>query len=194
MSESIYISRHGQQEGPYSLQQIETMLAEGSIARYSLGRTEGLHEWVPLSKILGPAPTRTTSTVPRRTHSDQALLIEYGGIGRLTYVGLWVVFMFCTTFIRTLESTDQTPRIVLFLILTLAWMIPTVLRLRNVGKSGWWALLSFIPIANLYIGFLCLLAPEGYAHTKKLDRPAILILAAVILIILIIATAAFLNR
>lgn len=47
-----------------------------------------------------------------------------------------------------------------------------VLRLHNIGKSGWWSLLTLVPVANLYLYILCLSAPTGYKRTKKLDTPA----------------------
>lgn len=80
------------------------------------------------------------------------------------------------------------------MILALVWMIPTVLRLKNIGKSGWWALLSFIPIGNLYIAYLCFLAPEGYTRTRKLDTPAFIILGVIVLIFVTMMMAFFLNR
>jgi hypothetical protein len=35
--------------------------------------------------------------------------------------------------------------------------------------SGWSVLLFLVPIANLFVGFRLLLAPRGYAITKKAD-------------------------
>ena len=45
-----------------------------------------------------------------------------------------------------------------------------VLRFRNQGATGWWALAAFIPLVNLYIGVRALAYPEGYADGRKLDR------------------------
>ncbi len=42
-------------------------------------------------------------------------------------------------------------------------------RLENIGWSPWWSLLILLPPANLGVGILCLVCPEGYDDIKKLD-------------------------
>jgi uncharacterized membrane protein YhaH (DUF805 family) len=42
-------------------------------------------------------------------------------------------------------------------------------RLRNIGTSGWFVLLMFIPIINFLISAICQVCPEGYRDTKKID-------------------------
>ena len=44
-----------------------------------------------------------------------------------------------------------------------------VLRLRNMGMSGWSYFLLLVPIVNLFVGPRCYFGPEGYADTHKLD-------------------------
>ncbi len=43
-------------------------------------------------------------------------------------------------------------------------------RLLHVGYPPWFALMALLPGANLGIGFLCLIAPAGYARHRTLDR------------------------
>lgn len=43
------------------------------------------------------------------------------------------------------------------------------LRTRDVGLNGWFVLLLLVPLANLWLGFHLLLAPRGFAITKKSD-------------------------
>ena len=44
-----------------------------------------------------------------------------------------------------------------------------VSRLHNIGMSGWWSLFMLVPVVNLYIMAKCLLCPEGYHNSGKLD-------------------------
>lgn len=46
---------------------------------------------------------------------------------------------------------------------------PAFLRARDLGMSGWNALLLLCPIVNLFIGYDLAFAPRGYAVTRKAD-------------------------
>lgn len=48
----IFLSRNGQQFGPYALEWIESFLAEGTIGPDDLAWTAGREEWVPVSVLL----------------------------------------------------------------------------------------------------------------------------------------------
>ncbi len=50
MSETIYIARDGQQDGPYTRVQLGQMLSSGTIRGDSLCWHEGLSEWAPLNE------------------------------------------------------------------------------------------------------------------------------------------------
>ncbi len=52
---SYYISRAGQQYGPYSLAELQTYMAQGSISLTDFARTDGMATWVPLSQLLAAA-------------------------------------------------------------------------------------------------------------------------------------------
>ena len=47
--------------------------------------------------------------------------------------------------------------------------VPAYCRLKNIGMNPWWCLLLLVPIANLLVGFRCLVFQEGYQDTRKLD-------------------------
>ena len=47
-----------------------------------------------------------------------------------------------------------------------------MLRFRNQGSSGLWALGMFVPILNIYTGLRAMAFPEGYADHRTLDTPA----------------------
>jgi hypothetical protein len=48
----IYISRNGNQEGPFSEQQIKALLATHEVSRDDFAWQEGMEDWQPLSHIL----------------------------------------------------------------------------------------------------------------------------------------------
>ncbi len=51
-----YISRAGQQYGPYSLEDLRNMQAQGQVDVNDLAWAEGMAAWTPLSQVLGSAP------------------------------------------------------------------------------------------------------------------------------------------
>lgn len=58
--------------------------------------------------------------------------------------------------------------------------------------GGVWALLTLIPIANLFLAARCAICPEGYADTKKLDRSGRIL--ASIMIGCVVGVIAFINN
>lgn len=49
---NYFISRAGQQYGPYAAADLQRYLAERSIQYSDLARTETMSEWLPLSQLL----------------------------------------------------------------------------------------------------------------------------------------------
>jgi len=94
---------------------------------------------------------------------------NYGGIRRLGYFfGMIGVAVINAVF--TGAAQGESGIAFLGLIITVvASFILVVNRLHNIGKSGWLSLLIIVPIANLFVGIPCLIFPEGYQDTKKLD-------------------------
>jgi uncharacterized membrane protein YhaH (DUF805 family) len=191
----IHISRNGQKEGPYTTGQIQQMLADGSIARYTLAWKEGLSQWVPLSQILDSPPPQPSHIAPPPVTIAPVATIQHSGIGRLAYFGILIGITFLTAILQAAVASEPSAAGVVTLLSVAVCFVPVVLRLQNIGKSGWWSLLCLVPIANLYIGVLCLFAPAGYERSKKLDTPAKVILSIIIgfiaLMVLIAIIAAF---
>jgi hypothetical protein len=52
---NYYISRGGQQYGPYSTAQLQSMKAQGQVADADLAWGEGMAQWTPLSQVLASA-------------------------------------------------------------------------------------------------------------------------------------------
>ncbi len=49
----IFLNLNGQQEGPYTLEQLQAWLASGEVAAETLAWHEGLSEWVAMGALLG---------------------------------------------------------------------------------------------------------------------------------------------
>jgi uncharacterized membrane protein YhaH (DUF805 family) len=72
--------------------------------------------------------------------------------------------------------SDFAPIWLVSVLITGALIIITVLRLHNMGTSGWWSLLIFIPVVNIFLDLRCLAYPEGYSDHRRLDSAARVIL------------------
>jgi hypothetical protein len=60
---NYYVSRNGQQFGPYSLADLQRYLASGEILATDLARSEALSEWVPVTRIVGTVPVASGGAV-----------------------------------------------------------------------------------------------------------------------------------
>src|SRR5271157_4980266 len=61
---NYYISRGGQQYGPYSLADVQKYIAQGSISPGDFARTETMSNWVPLSQLLAAAAAPSSPPTP----------------------------------------------------------------------------------------------------------------------------------
>ncbi len=69
---SYYISRGGQQYGPYSLADVQKYIAQGSISPSDYARTENMANWAPLSQLLASAaPAATPPAQPAQPPQPQ---------------------------------------------------------------------------------------------------------------------------
>ena len=101
----IYIHRDGQQQGPYTLEQVNTFLAEGSLQATDLAFHEGLADWVPLSQVSGvvvpgathiePQEPETASVVagPAPSGGKRKILVLGGIAAGLIAVSIGVWFL-----------------------------------------------------------------------------------------------------
>ena len=65
----VHIDRGGQRFGPYSVEQINSYLADGTILPTDLGWTDGMTDWVPVTQVAGvtSADAAATAAVPPPT-------------------------------------------------------------------------------------------------------------------------------
>lgn len=99
---------------------------------------------------------------------------EYGGIRRLQYFGFSIGLGFANNILQMLmiNAGVEGAVILLGVIGFGIGIYLAVLRLQNLGYSGWWALGMFVPLLNILVGLRCLACPEGYADHKTLDTAA----------------------
>lgn len=93
-----------------------------------------------------------------------------GRIGRLQYFGFGVIWGIILFFAFLVLGTGADANgnmgsggLLLSFLLMIVYAIATlsygVRRLHDFDKSGWWYLLAFVPLANVVMGLILLLAP-----------------------------------
>jgi len=120
---------------------------------------------------------------------------DYPGFGRLGYfIGLIVVSVIGAM----LSSGQRYGEPSLFpTIATLGGMtVLSFIRLQNIGKNPWLALVAVIPLFNFFFVFLpCLVCQEGYEEDKTLDNIGRVLSAVVVgfflLIVLLVVWVVF---
>lgn len=110
----------------------------------------------PTPQIVPPVPI----AIP-----DQA---KYPSLGRLSFLGIVLAITFGGAFLSALihASPSANPIAILVGLILLA---PIAARLINMGYSGWYTLLSFVPLVGFILFCVCLLIPPDYKTTKQLD-------------------------
>lgn len=99
MQTLIHIFQNNRQEGPFTVEQVRSMLDRGTIAPITLAWRDGMNEWAPLNTFLDPVPPPTlqaTSPPPHYPTTEsgsnwsRSRYVTTGPRG----VGGWLVF-FC---------------------------------------------------------------------------------------------------
>ena len=96
---------------------------------------------------------------------------EYGGLTRLKYflygIGLQVIYYVLLGISGAAESGAMVAVAFLALLGGTVWL--GYQRFVNIGSNGWWCLMIFVPIANIYFGLKALAFPTGYDDHKEMD-------------------------
>ena len=92
----------------------------------------------------------------------------YGGIGRLTWLGGCFLALFALV-----QFAFPAPSIfaAVSIPLLIVHFALVMLRLKNLGYSGWWVLTLLVPLLNCIMFAELFVAPEGYADHRTLDLP-----------------------
>ncbi len=85
-----------------------------------------------------------------------------GRIGRLQYFGYGIIWAL-VIFLVTVLAGGSRGALGLYIVLMLVFFVGTVSygvrRLHDLGRTGWWYLLAFVPYANVVLGVVLLLVP-----------------------------------
>ena len=109
-------------------------------------------------------------SAPNAELATETVAGNYEGIRRLPYFGYSIgaqVLFYLGLF---LVGESGSLFLMAALVAATAWIV--VMRLKNTGWSGWWALGMLVPLLNIYVGLRAIAFPEGYSDHKTLDTPA----------------------
>jgi GYF domain 2 len=158
---NYFISRGGQQYGPYALPDLQNYLAQGSIQYSDLARTDSMSEWLPLSQLLQQplqatpvaqipqvAP-RGTGPIPPSLHWALVLLL---GMFTGLFTTVWMFIQ--ASFIKKIDPQNKATMLyALGLVAVLAGSAIAVIfailaapRLQNQDASG--------PVLGIGLGLL----------------------------------------
>lgn len=176
-----YVAPNDQQQGPYSMAQLQAMLDGGTLQPTDLCWREGMADWQSIGTALPGLLMFSAhgSSVPSRLTPEYVQLQaprEYGGIGRTAFALMWVGLWFAAELLFSRFEDERTLVQCIAGISILLTVILIIQRLGNTGQSPWILLLIFVPVLNIVLlialPYYLLLAPEGYAQSKKLDSGA----------------------
>ena len=185
MSQEWYYAEESTSKGPLSQTEFDALIANGTIRSDTLVWQEGMEDWLPL----GNAATRTASdATPARARyvdvEDPARADANSFVGALKdgfarYVdfktrstrsqfwwwALWSILLGLATSMLDvmLGMGDVGP---LNSLLSLAMFLPSlavaVRRLHDIGRTGWWYLMIFVPLVGwiVLIVFFCTATKE----------------------------------
>jgi len=109
------------------------------------------------------SPPSSVGTVPVSPRS-------YGGIRRkICFFSIWPL-----GFLWELAKRDG--GMAGFILVFIVILVLMYYRAKNIGLSPWASCLAFIPLINLLFLAYCLIVPEGYADSRKLDGAAYLLM------------------
>lgn len=129
---------------------------------------------------------------------ESSLIKNYPGIDRLLYFFMTFGVGIVSGFANVITGNPNSPLastvalIGLFIV-----MAANILRLSNIGMSQWWALLVFVPFANIWLGFRCQTAQTGWIETRRLDRTgvriAVIYVCVFVLLVAAVAVALYID-
>ena len=144
-------------------------------------------------------PQKKSTPKPKKVERPTVDFGKYDGIRRLNYflrslllsVGVWSLISFTSlsgyfekaASFESLSSLNLTLGGLGFLATALCFLtLIAIPRIKNIGLHSWWAILLLAPLINIILGIALISLPEGYAHHRKTDIPAIILLLGSILL------------
>ncbi len=110
---------------------------------------------------------------PAASISELETDLSYGGLNRIYFVLCLVGGVIALVLFGFVVAQFNISGFSLFLpIFTFAGLIVAMgFRFKNQGASPWLSLLVLVPLANAYVFGRCLVCPEGFADSGRLDTP-----------------------
>lgn len=177
MSKDWYYAIEGASNGPVSEAEFEALVAAGTVRSDTLVWQEGMEDWLPYARARGsggtaPLPPRTPLASdghdPAREDANTFMGALKDGFARYVdfktrstrsqywWFTLWsIIFSFGSAIIdASLGMGDSGP---VGLLVSLVFFLPSIAiairRLHDIGRTGWWMLLVFVPL----LGWIVLL-------------------------------------
>ncbi|MDC0136789.1 DUF805 domain-containing protein [Sulfitobacter sp.] len=187
MSKDWYYAVEGTSNGPVSEAELQELVAVGTIRSDTLVWQEGMEDWLPYARTQGtqgsaPLPPQTPAISGHDAARDDANTFMGAlkdGFARFVdfktrstrsqywWFTLWSVIVSIITGIIdvSLGMGDTGPvGLLTSLVLFLPSLAVAIRRLHDIGRTGWWMLLVFIPI----LGWIVLLV---FYCTKSQETP-----------------------
>ena len=187
MSKDWYYAVEGASKGPVNEKEFDELVAGGTIRSDTLVWQEGMEDWLPYARAQGTQSTAASPPhAPRDNDHDPARADANTFVGALKdgfarYVDfktrstrsqywwftLWsIIFSIVTGIIDLALGMGDTGPVgmIASLVLFLPSIALGVRRLHDIGRTGWWMLLVFIPL----IGWLILIV---FYCTKSKAEP-----------------------
>lgn len=188
MSKDWHYVVEGTSHGPVSASDFQQLVAAGTIRSDTLVWQEGMEDWLPYARAQGSAsapsmPPRTSYAGdehdPARGDANTFVGALKDGFARYVdfktrstrpqywWFTLWsVIFSIVTGIIDTSMGMGDTGPfgLLVSLVLFLPSIAVAIRRLHDIGRTGWWMLMIFLPI----IGWIVLLV---FYCTKTQNEP-----------------------
>lgn len=204
-----YYLKGEEKVGPIEQEQLISLFHSGSLSADILVWTKDFSAWHPARLIMkkgteepllilpefDPPPPPKSLPPPTEQIATSAPVREerrYGGLTRTPYVIGMVGALFLLAFIRLEFKLES--EFVLFHFISASIVLPLVwYRLVNIGDNPLLALVLIIPVGNIIIGLRCLIFPEGYAYTQKLDAAGWVLAILFVSVFLLVIASVFMS-
>ena len=101
-----------------------------------------------------------------KTCVQKSFTIE-GRASRSEYWWFWVTIMIAQIGLTIVDSALGTPLMLLVLALMPASITAAIRRMHDIGKSGWWLLISFIPLIGGLVLLYWFIFDGGQPHANQ---------------------------
>lgn len=206
-----FYALNGESKGPVFEDDLVRLFESGEISSATLVWSEGLENWVEASGVDGLVPARLSPPPlpsrrgespflsPPSAPSLSSLLgsnknhisasdskLQKGIRRREYFIGVIVFTFLLGAGDIVFSEVVQEISLLTGLVYLMVMIALVALRLKNIGVSSLWAVLSLVPIVNLLIAFACACCQPDYVSTQKLDRAGQVIASVFALVLALI--------